>query len=88
MSEIFFWGLDSIFMQIPPFFHYANMASGHMSEHTLLGCGKTQLFNQIAVFCRLEKDEKNVSYIIIIVYGKILHITDISKALFWQPGNF
>ena len=27
-------------MQIPPFlFHYGNMASGHMSEHTLLICG-------------------------------------------------
>ena len=47
MSEIFFWGLDSIFMQIPPFFHYANMASGHMSEHTLLGCGKKEKMSDI-----------------------------------------
>ena len=31
--EIFFWGLNSVFMQIPPF--VSDMASGHMSEHTL-----------------------------------------------------
>ena len=32
---MFFWGLNSIFMQMSPLVHYANMASGHMSEHTI-----------------------------------------------------
>ena len=37
MSEIFFWGFNSIFLcKFLLLFHYANMAFGHMSEHTLL----------------------------------------------------
>ena len=32
---MFFWGLNSVFMQIPPFVSLCKYASGHMSEPTL-----------------------------------------------------
>ena len=42
-------------MQIPPFFfHYANMASGHMSEHTLLNEGDIIGFFVMHMSCSLN----------------------------------